>query len=322
MRIESTAVSLPSVTLTNGDLLEKFPNWDFDRLGERAGVLSRHIAGDNETAYDLALDAAKNLLKNTSKVTKDIGALLYCTSSPDYTIPGDAARLSYDLGFSERQFVLDVNSGCSAYPYLLSLADGLIATNITRDVIIVTSDTYSRRINPSDRSTRILFGDGAAASLVSSGGESFQPVFGSRGDLFDRFWIKSGGAKHRNEGHSINVTDRFIKMEGLKVLSFFNSKIPDLVAELCEKNGKSLDDIDAFIFHQASRVALDSIQSALNIPASKMVRCYQQTGNLVSASVPFALNFARQDGLITEGNLVLLCGFGVGLSWGATLVKI
>jgi len=321
VRIESTAVSLPKVTLTNDDLIEKFPNWDFDRLGERAGVLSRQVVADNETAYDLALNAARNLLKKNKNFKNNIGALLYCTSSPDYPIPGDAARLSYDLGFSENQFVLDVNSGCSAYPYLLSLANGLIATNITKNVIVVTSDTYSRWINPSDRSTRILFGDGAAASLIVPDVETFHPVFGSKGDFYDRFWVKSGGARNKINVHSVNEDDRFIKMEGLKVLSFFNSKIPDLVVEVCEMNGKNLDDIDAFIFHQASRVALDGIQRALNIPNSKMVRCYQQTGNLVSSSVPFAINFAKQRGIITEGNLVLLCGFGVGLSWGATLIK-
>ena len=321
MRIKSTAVSLPKVTLTNSDLKEKFPSWDFDRLGERAGVLSRQVVTDNETAYDLALDAAKNLLKKNEKFKNNIGALLYCTSSPDYPIPGDAARLSYDLGFSEDQFVLDVNSGCSAYPYLLSLASGLIATNVTRNVIVVTSDTYSRRIKPSDRSTRILFGDGAAASLIVPDVETFHPVFGSKGDFYHRFWIKSGGARNKINEHPVNEDNRFIKMDGLKVLSFFNSKIPDLVVDVCERNGKNLDDIDAFIFHQASRVALDGIQSALKIPNSKMVRCYQQTGNLGSSSVPFAINFARQRGIITEGNLVLLCGFGVGLSWGATLIK-
>ena len=284
--------------------------------------MSRHIVQNGETAYDLALDASRKILKMHKTAREEIGALLYCTSTPDYLIPGDAARLSQELGFSENQFVLDINSGCSAYPYLLSVANGLIETRVSKNVLIVTSDTYSRWISPDDRATRILFGDGAAASLVVPSKENFYPIFGSNGDLYDRFWVKSGGARHRQKQRATKEEDSFIKMEGLKILSYFNSKIPDLVLELCDKNSKTLDDVDAFVFHQASRVALDGIQSTLKIPNSKMVRCYQQTGNLVSASVPFAIHFARKKGLITDNNLILLCGFGVGLSWGATLIKI
>jgi 3-oxoacyl-[acyl-carrier-protein] synthase-3 len=163
-------------------------------------------------------------------------------------VPGDAARLKSHLHLPDEQFVLDINSGCSSYPYLLHLADGLFRTGTTQRVLVVASDTYSRRIHPEDRSTRVLFGDGAAATLVSPSKHNYTPIFGSRGDLFDRFWVKKGGAKFPASAASLDERETFIQMEGLRILSFFNSEVPRLVLHLCERNKKDINKIDALCF--------------------------------------------------------------------------
>lgn len=322
MKIDALALELPETIVTNDELSDKFPNWDFERLGNRTGVLSRHIVGSDETAFDLAIRASEKVFELSKVDRNEVGAVLYCTQTPDHPVPGDAARLQSNLHLSDDKFVLDINSGCSSFPYLLHIAEGLFRTDTARRVLVVTSDTYSRRIYPEDRSTRVLFGDGAAATLLSPSKDNYLPIFGSRGDLFDRFWVKDGGAKYPIDAFSDVERDAFIQMEGLKILSFFNSEIPRLVLNVCKKNKKKLNQIDAFVFHQASGAALDFIQQALEIPDSKMVRSYQKTGNLVSASIPAALKRAHDSGWVKEGDLIMLCGFGVGLSWGATLLKL
>lgn len=322
MKIDTLAVALPEVVVTNDELSDKFPKWDFQRLENRTGVLSRHIVTSNETAFDLAVRASEKVFESSKIDRNEVGAVLYCTQTPDYPVPGDAARLQNSLKLSNDKFVLDINSGCSSFPYLLHVAEGLFRTDTASRVLVVTSDTYSRKIHPEDRSTRVLFGDGAAATLLRPSKDKFLPIFGSRGDLFDRFWVKNGGAKYPIDTSLDTDQDAFIQMEGLKILSFFNSEIPRLVLDVCQKNKKKLDRIDAFVFHQASGTALDFIQQALEIPDSKMIRSYQKTGNLVSSSIPAAIKYAQDSNQIGEGDLIMLCGFGVGLSWGATLFKL
>jgi 3-oxoacyl-[acyl-carrier-protein] synthase III len=322
LKIDTLAVALPEVVVTNDELSHKFPKWDFQRLENRTGVFSRHIVGNNETAFDLAVRASEKVFESSKIDRNEVGAVLYCTQTPDHPVPGDAARLQDSLKLSDDKFVLDINSGCSSFPYLLHIAEGLFRTDTTHCVLVVTSDTYSRKIHQEDRSTRVLFGDGAAATLLRPSKDNFLPIFGSRGDLFDRFWVKNGGAKYPIDTSLDTSKDSFIHMEGLKILSFFNSEIPKLVLNVCQKNKKKLDQIDAFVFHQASGTALDFIQQALEIPDSKMIRSYQKTGNLVSASIPAALKYAKDSNQIGEGDLIMLCGFGVGLSWGATLFKL
>lgn len=326
MKIGALATAFPETILSNEALAEQYPEWDFPRLKDRTGVEARHIAGPDETAFDLALAAARNLGTAGNLLPETIDAVLLCTESPDYLVPGNAAMVPHALGLRPSIFCLDINMGCSAYPYLLQVADGLQQCGIANRILILTADTYSRYIHPEDRATRVLFGDGAAATIVEATekDESYKPIFGARGDLYDRFWIKNGGAKHPLPDSNDPADERrnFIEMSGLKILSFFNTQIPAVVDEILSINNLKKADIDAFIFHQASAAALDSIQRAIDIPDAKMVRAFSKVGNLVSASVPAALHAAKSDGTINTGDLVLLCGFGVGLSWGATIVRL
>ncbi|MEP4377857.1 MAG: ketoacyl-ACP synthase III [Alphaproteobacteria bacterium] len=334
--IGDIGVALPETIVSNDDLRAAYPDWDFDRLEARTGVMSRHIAAPDETALDLAFAACERL-KETGALDDNSGidGLLFCTETPDYPIPSNACLLHGKLGLPQNVMGLDINMGCSGYLYALQVAQSLIKSGAASRILLATADTYSRLINPGDRSTRVLFGDGAAVSVIASSDDDQSGIIdlnlGSEGKFYDRFMVPAGGTRWpldesshvETEDKSGNIrTPADITMEGFQVLSFFNSVIPKHVRGLLEANDHTLDDVDLFVFHQASQVALDSIAKALKIPDGKLVNKLATTGNLVSASVPVALAMARDDGTAKPGQLAILCGFGVGLSWGSALVRL
>jgi len=331
--IGEISVALPDNVVSNEDLRAAHPDWDFDRLEARTGVMSRHIADEGETALDLAVAACESL--KASGELEGVDGLLFCTETPDYPIPSNACLLHGKLALPQDVLALDINMGCSGYLYALEVARSLIVSGAANRILLATADTYSRLINPGDRSTRVLFGDGAAVSIIEKADNDDAGIIdlalGSEGKFYDRFMVPAGGARRplddaatiETEDKSGNIrTPADITMEGFQVLSFFNSVVPKHVRGVLEANDMSLDDVDLFVFHQASQVALDSIAKALKIPDEKFVNKLATTGNLVSASVPAALAMAREDGTAAPGKLAILCGFGVGLSWGTALVRL
>jgi 3-oxoacyl-[acyl-carrier-protein] synthase-3 len=217
--------------------------------------------------------------------------------------------------------------------YALGIARSLIASGTAHRVLVITADTYSRLVHPLDRSIRPLFGDGAAAAVVSAEQPCLTVLdmsFGTSGKHADRFIIKNGGARHgASVADEVVTPDKsgriyspnHIHMDGIGVLSFFNNAVPAAVRKILAKQNKSLDDISLFVFHQASQLALEGIARSLKIPPKKMVIDMADTGNLVSASIPVVLAKLLANGAFAKGQLVVLCGFGVGLSWATALVQ-
>ena len=327
-RIDSIAYALPDAVVTNQTLRENHPQWDFDHLEDRTGVFERRIAGPGETALDLVEQACKGIDLD------GVDGLIFCTSTPDHPIPSNACLLHGRLGLAQNVLALDINMGCSGYVYSLEVARSLIQSGTAKKILLATGDTYSQFINAGDRATRVLFGDGAAVSIIARSDDDRGIVdisLGSSGKHYDRFMVPAGGARQPlSEATSIETIDKSgnvrtpenITMDGFGVLSFFNGTIPGEVLALLKKNNLDIESPDLFVFHQASRVALDSIARALKIPDGKMVRNMDKVGNLVSASVPVALKMALDDGQASPGDLVVLCGFGVGLSWATALVRL
>lgn len=328
VQIEHIAYSLPDNVVTNQELRNKYPEWDFDRLEERTGVFERRIASSGETALDLTEKACNGLDLDS------IDGIIFCTETPDYPIPSNACLLHGRLGLAENVLALDINMGCSGFVYSLEVARSLIRCGTANKIILATADTYSQFINPGDRATRVLFGDGAAVSIISRSDNDngiLDVSLGSSGKNFDRFMVPAGGARMPlGKKSAIESTDQSgnirspgnINMDGFGVLSFFNATIPRQVKALLKKNQLGMEDLNLFVFHQASQIALDSLVRALKIPNHKMVKKMEKVGNLVSASVPIALKRALTDGQAKPGDLVLLCGFGVGLSWATALIRI
>lgn len=331
--IDGISYALGDLEITNDQLAKENPDWEMLKVVERAGVFKRSIAKEGQTSLDLSFTSSKNVLEMLDLRAHDVDALIYCTQSPDYLLPPNSSLLHGLLGMPQNVMAFDISHACSGFVYSLGIANGLIKSNTASRVLIVTADTYSRYIHPSDRSIRPLFGDAAASTIISASSKMLikDIIFGSSGKHADRFILKNGGS--RNGPRFENMPDKssevmkeivdpnYISMNGIGVLSFFNHAVPQSVRELLQRNNKTLEDIECFIFHQASLLALEGIAKNLKIPSSKMIIDLADTGNLVSASIPVALSRALVERTFNSGDLLVLCGFGVGLSWGSALIE-
>ena len=332
--IKAISYALPERCLSNEELRAEYPDWDFDRLEGRTGVRRRFVAAKGETALDFAVRACEQLQAEDQLRPAEIDAVIFCTQSPDYIMPPNSCLLHGKLGLRTEVLAFDITLACSGYIYGLQLASSLIESGAASQVLLATADTYTRYIHPGDRATRCLFGDGGAVSIIarSPNGRGIRSIrCGTAGKHFGKFIIEAGGMRTERSSETARETvDRsgnvhtaeHIRMDGLGVLSFFNSTVPCAVRSALAENGLSLHDVDLFVFHQASQLALDSLTNALQIPPERMVVDLADTGNLVSASIPVALKRALESGRAHSGQLALLCGFGVGLSWGTALFEI
>lgn len=334
VRISAIEYELPATVLTNAALHDENPSWDMRLVEARAGVRQRHVAAATETAYDLGRAAAQRLLGSQPGLRERVQAVIFCTQTPDYIMPPNACLLQATLGLPETVLAFDFNLACSGYVYGLALGRGLAAAGLARDILLVTGDTYSKLIHPADRSARVLFGDGVAASwLTASDGSTgvLDVECCTDGHGYERFIVRAGGcrlprsaltAQPQVDGSGNMRTAEHIEMDGMGILSFVNTKLPGHVRRLLDRNGLTIDDVDLFVFHQASRLALDSLVRLLRIPPAKSYDNLATVGNTVSASIPIALAQALAEGRVRSGSLVLLCGFGVGLSWASALVRL
>jgi len=330
--IESIEYFLPDNIVTNLDLQNENPQWNLDKITEKTGVYERHIASENETAYDLSVKACEKLFNNYDK--NNIDGIIYCTQSPDYIMPSNSFLLHKDFGLKDEVFAYDFNHACTGYIYSLAMANSFIKSEMAKEILIINADTYSKYINPKDRSTRVLFGDGASATVVKNSNDRNGLIdidLGSSGSGYDKFWIPAGGLRSpKSNSTSIEVEDENgnirtqndIVMDGFGVWSFINSIVPKQVKKLLSRNGLEKKDIDKFIFHQASKMTLDSVIRSMRLSEEQVFINIENIGNTVSASLPIELKDALNQGKLNSGSLVILSGFGVGLSYGTALMEL
>lgn len=332
VKILDIEYALPVKIITNEQLQNENPDWDMHNVETKSGVKERHIVSDGETAFDLAKQACDKLFIEGRQSKSDIDALIFCTQSPDYIMPSNAFLLHDYLDLNENVLAFDYTLACSGYVYGLAIARALIVSGTATKVLLATGDTYSRYINPGDRSARVLFGDGAAVTLITASKteEGIRDLMlATSGKHHSKFYIPAGGSRRPKENDPINEidasgnvrTENDIHMDGMAVWSFIQSTVPLQIRSLMDRNFLSADDIHLFVFHQASKMTLESLRRALRLPESKVYLNIARTGNLVSASLPVALKNALDESRIQTGNLILISGFGVGLSWGSLLIK-
>jgi 3-oxoacyl-[acyl-carrier-protein] synthase-3 len=329
--IATIAFALGSEVQTNEALGLLNPSWDMARTFERSGVASRPIAAAGETALDLGERAARAMFESAAVQANDIDALIFCTQSPDHVLPPNSTLLHGRLGMRQDVMAFDIVHACSGFVYGLGIARSLVVSGAARKVMLINADTYSRLVHPQDRSTRPIFGDGAAATLIVGVDPTLEVIdasFHTAGQHAGRFIVQAGGARQANEIEPPQIdpsgrvhSDAHIRMDGIGVLSFFTAVVPKAVRELLARHTLTIEDISLFVFHQASRLALDGLQRSLAISGDRMIVDIEHTGNLVSASIPVTLARALEAGRLLPGQWVVLSGFGVGLSWGTVLVR-
>jgi 3-oxoacyl-[acyl-carrier-protein] synthase III len=332
--IKKISYYLPEQVVTNDDLKKENPNWDMELVGNRVGVLKRRIAREDETALDLSVRACKSMFAEDRFLKELVDGIIFCTQSEDYILPPNSCILHKELGLDEDVFAFDLNLACSGYVYGLALAQGLISSGRAGNILLVNADTYSKYINKHDRSVRVLFGDGAAVSWIGPSGSEKGIVdirCSTYGKFYDKFIIPAGGCRapksrttaSSNTDNSGNArTLENIYMDGMGILAFINSRIPAQINGILSKNGLGIEDIDLFVFHQASKPALDKLASLLKIDPEKVYSNIDRVGNTVSASIPIAMKDAIDEGRVSAGDRVIICGFGAGLSWGTAIVNL
>jgi 3-oxoacyl-[acyl-carrier-protein] synthase-3 len=330
--VAAIGLALPDFVLDNEQLASEYPGWSADKIFAKTGIRSRRIAAPGECASDLALRAAQDLLARERVLPSTVDYLLYCTQTPDYILPTTACVLQHRLGLPTSCGALDFNLGCSGYVYGLGMAKALIESGQARVVLLLTADTYSRLINAADKSVRTLFGDGATATLVVAGEHDSLVgpfVYGTDGAGAQNLIVPTGGMRRAilphaelvpdDSGNARTVNDLY--MNGAEIFNFTLRAVPEAVNQLLTKAGIGQDAVDLFVFHQANRFMLDHLRRKLQIPVDKFVIAMEHVGNTVSSSIPIALRHAQEQGQLTKGALVMLVGFGVGYSWGATLIR-
>lgn len=322
---------LPERTLTTAALDEEHPDWGVESIDAKTGISERHIAGEREYTSDLAVAAANKLFDSGVCSAREIDFVLLCTQTPDYLLPGTSSLVQDRLGIRTSAGALDFNLGSSGYVYGLGLAQGLIVSGQASRILLLTADTYSKLLHPGDRSVRTLFGDAAAATVVVAQEEAgIGPfVYGTDGQGAPHLIVPAGGLRQpatpetripREDEFGNLRGDADLYMNGMEIFNFTLSAVPGLVNDLLRTSGLTMEEVGLFVFHQANRMMLDQLRKRCKIPVEKFSLGLKY-GNTVSCTIPVCLKDAVQEGRLAAGVPAALIGFGVGYSWGATIVR-
>jgi 3-oxoacyl-[acyl-carrier-protein] synthase-3 len=328
-KIKAISYYLPKNILDNETINSQFPEWSIDKISSKTGIYKRHISEDNEFTSDMAISAAKKLFNEYNIDPSEIDFILLCTQSPDYFLPTTACLIQDKLNIPTTAGALDFNLGCSGYVYGLAIAKGLISASIAKNILLITSETYSKFIHPSDKSNKTIFGDAATATLISTEGfaELLDFELGTDGKGANNLIVMNGACRNPIK-NGVDIKDEFnniqnnnnLFMNGPEIFNFTSETIPPLVDKTLIKNNILLENIDLFIFHQANKFLLNHLRKKLGISEEKFYIHVENCGNTVSSTIPIALKEAIKENKI-KGN-VLLAGFGVGYSWGSCIIKI
>jgi len=314
------AVHYPEKVETNEELRQAYPSWDMDLIFEKTGIYARHIAAPDQCASDLGVAAAQSLFAQYGIDPQSIDFLLLCTQTPDYPLPTTACLMQTRLGLSTAVGALDFNLGCSGFVYGLALADGLIRLGSCRRVLLITAETYSKYIDPSDRSLRTIFGDGAAATLIEAADAPALCGFkyGTDGEGADTLLVTEGGARPAKDAIQPRHRKRWpsaLYMDGPSLINFTVAQVPKLIDQILEVAQLDESVIDLYLLHQATKKMLEQLQQRLGIGEDRMPLLLETCGNTVSSTIPILIDHLRRGGRLRPGMRSLLVGFGVGWSW-------
>lgn len=330
--IKAISYYLPEKILNNEELSRIFPEYTPEEIFRRTGIKERHIAAEDEIPSDSAVTAtAKFFAEHPVHKKEDIDFLIFTTEMVDRRGPATACVLQNKLGLPTNLGAIDIPMGCSGFVYGLMVANALIHSKVAKNVLFLTGDAATKVIHPKDHELRMIFGDAMAVTLISeaenSGIGSF--VVGTDGSGASNLIVEGccGAEKPTCEwldkySDAGGMAYGMLSMNGPEILTFSLKKVPPLVKELLEKEKLAIEDIDLFIFHQASGFMLEVLRRKMKIPKEKFFTNMEYVGNTVAATIPLALYDAMKTGKAGKGDKVLIAGFGIGYSWGATILTI
>jgi len=319
--IIGTGSYVPERVLTNKEL-EKIIDTTDEWIYTRTGMRERHIAADDQAASDLGAVAARRALDDAGLTAAEIDLIIVATLSPDMFFPSTACFVQEKIG-ARNAYCYDLGAACSGFLYALDTAKSQIASGSVDTALVIGAEKMSTFIDWEDRSTCILFGDGAGAAVLRAGGEGrgiMDAVMGSDGSLADLLWTPGGGSRHPMTHEMLDRKMQYLKMQGREVFKHAVVRMGDTVLAALEKNGISPDDVKCFIPHQANIRIIDAISKRLGV-ADRMYANVDKYANTSSAALAIALDEAVRDGTIVKGDLVVLTVFGGGFTWGANVLE-
>ena len=321
----------PATVLDNIELESEHPEWKIGRLSKVTGITTRHVAGPDEFSSDLATAAGKALFSTAGIAPTDVDYLIVCTQTPDYFLPTTACLVQDALGLRKDVGAIDITLGCSGYIYSIGLAKGLIESGQVRNVLIITVETFTKLANQADRTTRSIFGDGAAATWVVGNAET-EAIggisLGTDGGGGPALVVPNGGIRNDalySPAAAVDLRDLEsngydMYMDGLEIFNFTLRVVPETVERVLSATGLAVEQVDLFIFHQANAYLIEHLRKKLEIPSEKFVVALDGFGNTASSTIPIALARAIADKRVKKGDRIMLVGFGVGLSWGGLVL--
>jgi len=317
-RISDIELYLPVKVISN-DYLHETCEIDIDFLENKIGIKERRIAADNETSSDMAVKAANNLFAKGKYQPLDIDILLVCTQNPDYKLPTTACIVQHKLGLKTSCMSFDINLGCSGYIYSLVVAQSLLTNSIFKKALIIMVDQYSKIIDYTDKNTASLFGDAATASLIETCENGYGIIdfdLGTDGSGAENLIAFNSGGRKQDDKNN------FLYMNGREIFKFSLMAVPISVNKVLENNKLTKNGIKHFIFHQANKYMLGEIKKKLELTDEQVILDMEMYGNTVSSTIPIVLKGLKDTCKLKKGDLLILCGFGVGLSWGTILYKV
>ena len=315
-RIAGIGSFLPGKPVSNSDLVQRGVDTSDEWVTERTGIKTRHLAGADVKSSDLALEAGRRALDSAGIEAAELDLIIVATTTPDYIFPSTACYLQAKLGV-KGAMAFDVQAVCSGFVYALTIADKFIRSGSHKKVLVVGAETFSRILDWKDRTTCVLFGDGAGAVVLEASEKPGILATAAHADGSQNVILSVPGTV----SHGQVIGDPFLRMDGQAVFKFAVRALADIATECCDQAGIKTQDIDWLIPHQANLRIIDSTGKKLGIGADKVIVTVDQHGNTSAASVPLAFDQAVRDGRIQRGQKVLLEGVGGGFTWGAVLLE-
>jgi 3-oxoacyl-[acyl-carrier-protein] synthase-3 len=305
----------PERVITNDELAQMVDTSD-EWIIERTGIRERRIAAETQALSDLSMPAIRQALEQAGSDGTDVDLLIVATVTPDMMFPSTSAILADQLGAKDAA-AYDLSAGCTGFMYALAQAYGMVASGLSRRALVVGGDVLSRILDWTDRSTVVLFGDGAGAVVLEPSEEAGFLAFelGADGGGGEHLWLPGSGSRKFED------PDRLVKMNGREVFKFATRVLVSSAEAVLERCGAAVEDVDVYVPHQANVRIIDHATKKLRIPSERVVINVDRYGNTSSGSIPLALADAQADGRLQPGKLVLMTGMGAGLTWGSALMR-